>query len=44
MEKTSKLDRMWLKKCEDDSETANWINANTKDCPKCKVSEIHTYQ
>ena len=29
---------MWLKKCEDDSETANWINANTKDCPKCKVN------
>ena len=26
--------RMWLKKCEDDSETANWINANTKDCPR----------
>ena len=29
--------RMWVKKCEDDSETANWINANTKDCPRCKV-------
>ena len=29
--------RMWIKKCEDDSETANWISANTKDCPKCKV-------
>ncbi|KAI9348606.1 putative ariadne-1 protein [Obelidium mucronatum] len=27
--------KMWLKKCVDDSETANWINANTKDCPKC---------
>lgn len=25
----------WLKKCEDDSETANWISANTKECPKC---------
>ena len=23
--------RMWLKKCEDDSETANWINSNTKE-------------
>ena len=27
--------RKWLKKCEDDSETANWISANTKECPKC---------
>ncbi|KAI1946748.1 hypothetical protein LOZ57_003518 [Ophidiomyces ophidiicola] len=27
--------RMWLKKCKDDSETANWISANTKECPKC---------
>lgn len=25
----------WLKKCQDDSETSNWISANTKDCPKC---------
>ncbi|KAG2024292.1 hypothetical protein GB937_003945, partial [Aspergillus fischeri] len=29
------LVKMWLKKCEDDSETANWISANTKECPKC---------
>ncbi|PIC53269.1 hypothetical protein B9Z55_003047 [Caenorhabditis nigoni] len=29
--------KLWLKKCLDDSETANWINANTKDCPKCLV-------
>ncbi|KAI9735861.1 MAG: hypothetical protein M1834_001326 [Cirrosporium novae-zelandiae] len=29
------LVRQWLKKCEDDSETANWISANTKECPKC---------
>lgn len=29
------LVKMWVKKCEDDSETANWINANTKECPKC---------
>ncbi|KKA23014.1 RING finger protein [Rasamsonia emersonii CBS 393.64] len=29
------LVKMWLKKCEDDSETANWIAANTKECPKC---------
>ena len=25
----------WLKKCKDDSETANYIRANTKDCPRC---------
>ncbi|MCJ1227257.1 hypothetical protein MMC12_003912 [Toensbergia leucococca] len=29
------LVKKWLKKCEDDSETANWISANTKECPKC---------
>ena len=28
----------WLKKCNDDSETANYIMANTKDCPKCGIS------
>ncbi|KNZ76583.1 hypothetical protein J132_09443, partial [Termitomyces sp. J132] len=28
--------RMWLKKCRDDSETANWIKSNTKECPKCQ--------
>ncbi|CAG0896887.1 unnamed protein product [Cyprideis torosa] len=27
--------RQWLVKCADDSETANYISANTKDCPKC---------
>ena len=27
--------KKWLKKCQDDSETANWISANTKECPKC---------
>lgn len=33
-----KCDRLqqWLQKCEDDSETAHWLTANTKDCPKCK--------
>lgn len=31
--------KIWLKKCEDDSETSNWISANTKECPKC-VSTI----
>ena len=30
--------RSWLKKCQDDSETMNYICANTKDCPHCKVS------
>jgi ariadne-1 len=29
------LVKKWLKKCADDSETANWIAANTKECPKC---------
>jgi len=28
----------WQKKCDDDSETSNWLNANTKECPKCKVT------
>lgn len=28
----------WIKKCTDDSETSNWLNANTKDCPKCHVT------
>jgi hypothetical protein len=27
--------KRWLKKCADDSETANWISANTKECTKC---------
>ncbi|KAG6038902.1 hypothetical protein E4U41_003549 [Claviceps citrina] len=33
------LVKRWLKKCADDSETANWISTNTKECPKC-VSTI----
>lgn len=28
--------RMWLKKCQDDSETANWIKSNTKECSNCQ--------
>ncbi|WVQ84717.1 hypothetical protein IAT38_006874 [Cryptococcus sp. DSM 104549] len=28
--------RLWEKKCADDSETANWLNANTKECTKCQ--------
>ena len=27
--------KRWIKKCTDDSETANWIHANTKECSKC---------
>lgn len=29
--------KKWLTKCADDSETANYISAHTKDCPKCQV-------
>lgn len=28
--------KLWEKKCADDSETANWLNANTKECSKCQ--------
>ena len=28
----------WQKKCHDDSETSNWIAANTKECPKCHAT------
>ena len=31
------LCRRWLTKCADDSETANYISAHTKDCPKCNI-------
>ena len=27
--------RLWKEKCHDDSETKNWLTANTKPCPKC---------
>lgn len=27
----------WQEKCQNDSETANWILANTKRCPKCNT-------
>jgi len=30
--------RYGKKKCKDDSETANWIVANTKPCPRCKTA------
>ncbi|GBN40059.1 putative E3 ubiquitin-protein ligase ariadne-2 [Araneus ventricosus] len=29
--------KKWLTKCADDSETANYISAHTKDCPKCSI-------
>ncbi|KAK7101775.1 potential E3 ubiquitin-protein ligase ariadne-2-like [Littorina saxatilis] len=29
--------KKWLTKCADDSETANYISAHTKDCPSCHV-------
>ncbi|CAG7724017.1 unnamed protein product, partial [Allacma fusca] len=29
--------KRWLTKCADDSETANYISAHTKDCPKCHI-------
>ena len=28
--------KQWQRKCSDDSETANWLNTNTKPCPKCQ--------
>lgn len=27
----------WIKRCEDDLETANWIDANAKSCPRCHL-------
>ncbi|CAI6368940.1 unnamed protein product [Macrosiphum euphorbiae] len=29
--------KKWITKCADDSETSNYIAANTKDCPKCNI-------
>jgi len=29
--------KKWLKKCADDSETAHWMTAHTKVCPKCET-------
>jgi len=28
---------LWREKCQNDSETANWMTANTKQCPKCST-------
>lgn len=30
--------KRWIKKCDDDSETYNWIAANTKECPLCQAT------
>ncbi|EFA78711.1 ubiquitin-protein ligase [Heterostelium album PN500] len=30
--------KLWKKKNQDDSETANWIQSHTQDCPKCHSS------
>ncbi|KAL1721867.1 hypothetical protein EV715DRAFT_248230 [Schizophyllum commune] len=30
------VSKLWLQKCRDDSETANWIKTNTKECSKCQ--------
>ncbi|GBG68619.1 hypothetical protein CBR_g3160 [Chara braunii] len=27
---------LWERKCKDESETLNWMHANTKTCPKCQ--------
>jgi len=38
MPATCTIAKRWLKKCADDSETANWISAHTKECPKCHAT------
>lgn len=30
-----KMWELWSKKCQDESETVNWIAVHTKPCPKC---------
>ena len=30
-----KMNKKWSQKCNEDSETVQWMNQNTKDCPKC---------
>ena len=32
-----RLLRLWTAKCQDDSETNNWVLANTKPCPKVNI-------
>lgn len=31
------LVKLWMKKCMDDSETSNWISANTQECTRCSA-------
>ena len=38
------LIKKWIKKCDDDSETSNWINANTKECPTCNATIGKSWQ
>ncbi len=33
---TCDIVKAWQKKCDDDSETFNWLSINTQDCPECK--------
>lgn len=35
--------RKWLTKCADDSETANYISAHTKDVRALNISNMHTH-
>ncbi|XP_065829261.1 E3 ubiquitin-protein ligase arih1-like [Oscarella lobularis] len=30
--------KKWKKKCDNESETSNWLSANTKECPKCHAA------
>lgn len=30
--------KLWKMKCDDDSETSNWIHVNTKVCRTCNVT------
>jgi len=32
------LIKKWKLKCQDDSETSNWLIVNTKECPKCSAT------
>eukprot|EP01006_Ploeotia_vitrea_P016498 TRINITY_DN47199_c0_g1_i2.p1 TRINITY_DN47199_c0_g1~~TRINITY_DN47199_c0_g1_i2.p1 ORF type:complete len:407 (-),score=53.74 TRINITY_DN47199_c0_g1_i2:762-1982(-) len=32
---TCDMNRKWKEKCKEDSETCEWLKANTKDCPSC---------
>ncbi|CAO4367289.1 unnamed protein product [Caenorhabditis nigoni] len=35
---TCELQKQWVIRCKSDSETANWIMAHTKECPKCHTT------